>query len=447
MTSLPRPPDPARPGADVLFYTDILRTFRSTLIGYLYQVCQSRRVVLLHETLDPETEQLLANTALFPGLVGRVPVNQYGSSPEPGPNRHRRLAALARQLVMTWRPKVVFAAGVAVFEHYLRRQAKEIAGAKTVGCMGLLLVRNPREVPLLLDLHAAETRLPRWLPRDLRRSVVRVRRRLAQAYEYWVLPMLAGQRPFPGVNGVYRLDYTRLQGMDAAIAFTRDNQAMMLRAGVPAGRVCVIPHPLKPGCADPVWRAYGMERKTVRDLPRVVTCFLDIEPSWGFLARNGMPIADEQLIASRIRVLEVLLDILDGWEIRIKPHPMSAASPLYARVMNRIRGLSPRIVWLPPEDPADRHVGQSGAIIGFPPASTAIYTAMLQNPGLPALQVDINLELRGDAYLGTPGVVTVSGMDRLQACLQELRAGHWSAGAYRHDEGDYETLDALLAAL
>lgn len=445
----PHPPnvEAAAESADLLFYTDIRRTFRTSLIGYLYQACRTHRVVLLCEDLDPETDRLLEDRSLFPGLVQRVHVGQYDPVWESMLARHRRLSRLAGLLVRRWRPKTVFAAGINIFEHYLRRYAKQVCGSSTVGCLGLLLVQYPREVPLLLDLNAAETRLPSWLPRVLRLLAARTRRQFAQGIYYVLFPLLVGQRPFLGVNGIYRLDYTRMQGLDVSFVFTRHNQAMMLRAGVPPDRVRVVPHPLKPGKADAVWRGYGMNLGLPGPRPRVVTCFLDIEPSWGFSADRWRPIANEDLFASRIQVIETILRALPDWQVRIKPHPMSESSPLYETVESRIRALSPRVVWVPPTDPADRHIGQSGAIIGFPPASTAIFTAIMQNTGIPAMQVDINHELRGDAYLGMPGVVTVTSLQGLETSLDELRSGHWSEGAYLHDEGDFETFDALLSAL
>lgn len=443
----PPPADDAEKPADLLFYTDIMRTFRSSLIGYLHQACQTRRVVLLCEELDAETRRLLDDRSLFPGLVHIHPVAQYEAEAGSPVARHRRLASLARLLVDTWRPRVVFAAGVNVFEQYLRRYGCDLCGAKTVGCLGILLVTQPREVSMLLDLHAAETRFPLWLPRALRLAAVRMRRRLAQAYEYLLLPLLAGQRPFPGVNGIYRLDYTRTRGMDVAFVFTRQNQEMLVAAGVPRERMAFVPHPLQCRETAPVWRALGLALASQHPCPQVATCFLDIEPNWGFRAGDCEPIADAVLIDSRVRVIETLLAGLPGWEIRIKPHPMSVRSVLYAGVMQRMCDLSTRVRWLPPDDPADRHISQSGAIIGFPPASTAIFNAIVHNPGVAALQVDINQELRGDAYRGVRGVETITDLTALATCLESLRDGTWSGGVYPQDDGDFATFDALVEHL
>lgn len=443
----PIPEAKGRIDAPILFYTDLKRTFRTTLIGYLYQVCRYRRVVLLTEELDEETEHLLSDSTLFPGLVGRIRVGQYAPGVDGLVARHRRMSRLAREIVDTWQPSAVFAAGVNLFEHYLRRYAKQRCGAVTIGCIGLLLVRQAGEVPLLLDLHGADTRLPAWIPRRMRLALIRTRRWLAQFAYYVVFPLVAGRCPFFGVNGIYRLDYTRLGNMDVSFVFTRDNQEMLLRDGAPADRVLVIPHPMKPGAADPVWRAYGIEIIKANEHSHILTCFMDIERQWGFLRDNLKPISDDVLYDSRIEVVKALVAALPGWEIRIKPHPMSAASPLYESVSRAIQAISATITWIPPDDPVDRSIEASSAVMGFPPASTAIYSAIMLRPSIPALMADINGELRGDAFIGMAGVVTVKTYQELVSRLSELSTGRWAASAYRHNPGDFETLDQLIVAL
>lgn len=435
----------------ILFYTDIRRTFRTTLIGYLYQICLHRRVVLLTETLDDETERLLADRTLFPGLIDIVHVGQYDTTVEGLLARYRRLARFARDIVQTWRPSVVFASGVNVFEHSLRRYTKEICGGACIGNIGQLTIREPGEMVLTLNLHSAYARFPPWLPGSVRICLARLRRWLAHCVYYVVVPITTGSRPFLGVNGIHRVDYTRMRGLDFTFVFTRDNQGMLLRSGMAHDKLLVIPHPMKPGAADAVWQAYGigaqMRCKEIQVRPRIVTCFLEVESYAGFRRDDLSLIPDDELFASRTQVIGALVSALPDWEIRIKPHPSSAASQQYERVRHTIEALSHRIVWVSPSDAADRHIEASGAVVGFPPASTTIYSAVMLCPGIPAMVVDVNRELRGDAYRGMKGVVTVDTWSELAARLATLHAATWEGDAYRHDAGDFDTVSDLIDAL
>lgn len=439
---------PFSDGGPVLFYTDIRRTFRTTLIGFLYQLCQVRRVVLLAEELDPEVERLLADKKLFPGLCDRVFVGQYAQARETILAKHRRMSRLAKEVVRRWRPGVVFAAGVNIFECYMRREARKAGPALLVGCIGLLLVRHPGEVADLIDRHIAEIRFPSWLPRRLRYGLARIRRQLAQMAYYVAAPVATGNPPFLGINGVYRLDYTRLRDVDLTFVFSQANREMLLAAGVPAGKLRVIPHPMKPGAADPVWQALGLDVRPYRhgeSRQQVLTCFLDIETCWGFRRADGALIPDDALYASRLDAVRAISGALPGWEIRIKPHPMSAASPIYERVQDAIMRACPgRVVWVPPSDPAERHIVQSSIVVGFPPASTALYSAAMTRPGLPVLMVDINQELRGDGYKDVIGVTTIETWDGLQSCLGCIGGGNWPASGFEHEVYDCDTLDSML---
>lgn len=440
-------PASARHDTPILFYTSIKRLFRSNFIGYLYQVCLHRRVILLTEDMDEETERVLADPVLFPGLVGRIRVGQYDSSPVGMIDRHRRMSALARELAETWRPRVVFVPDANLFGQYLRRYAKKVSGAINIGCVGPLVIHNKRDGLLLVELHTADTRFYKWIPRSIRRGLAQARRRLSQFLYYVAAPLATGHLPFFGVNGIYQMDDSRFGNMDLSFVFTRENQKMLIRSGAPSHKLKLIPHPMKPGAADPLWRALGIYPSAPRNWPRVLTCFLHFEKNFAFHREDLSAIPDDQIYPSRMKVIQALVDALPGWQIRIKPHPMSAVSPLYADVRKALMDMSNRIVCIPPDDPADKQMAASGALVFFPPGSAAIYTAILQRPGIPTMMVDVNGELRGDCCLGLPGVVTIASWGELNDRLAALANGAWSEGAYHHDAGDFETLDELITAL
>jgi hypothetical protein len=409
-------------------------------------VCQRRKVVLLTEELDGEIDCLLSNRNLFPGLIDKVKIGQYERAGEGLIARQRTLSNLALNLLETWRPRVVFAPGVDLFQHYLRRYAKQKLGALTIDCIGWLGVHTSREISLLLDLHTAGKRFPAWLPQGFRLTLARSQRSLAQFAYYVLTPLVAGRVPFFGVNGIYRLDYTRLGNADVSFVFTRDNQKMLVADGAPADRIRVIPHPMKSGLPDELCRASGFYSSTIKkEHPKVLTCFIDIMVNWGFTRNNLDPIPDEALYASRAEVIETIAAALPGWEVRIKPHPMSKSSQNYETVQQALSQVSDRIVWVSPDEPAEDHILSSDAVIGFPPTSAALYSAAIMRPGIPILMVDVNQELRGDGFVGMDGVVTVSSLGELKEQIKAVADGVWCVGTRNYEHPDFETLEQLIA--
>lgn len=429
----------------VFFYTSSRRIFRSILIGYLYQVCQRRKVVLLTEELDSEINGLLTNRDLFPGIVEQVKIGQFECASESLIARQRRMSNLALDLVETWRPGVVFIPGVDLFEHYLRRYAKQNVDAFTIDCIGWLGVSSAREIPLLLDLHIAGERFSSRLPLALRLGLARSRRFLSQFVYYILTPMLAGRSPFFGVNGIYRLDYTRLRNADVSVVFTRANQEMLVRNGAPPDKIRVVPHPMKSGLPNELKSVSGFYFPNEQpESTKVLTCFLDIKKHWGFTRDTLEPIPDEVLYASRAEVIKTIVAALPGWEVRIKPHPTSQSSQNYTAVQQAILQISGKVIWVSPDEPAEDHILSSNVILGFPPASAVLYSSAIMRVGMPIIMVDVNRELRGDGCIGVDGVVTVSSLRELKEQIKAVADGVWCVGLCSNEYSDFETLEQLV---
>jgi hypothetical protein len=431
--------------APVLFYTSSRRIFRSILIGHLYQVCQSRKVVLLTEELDSEIDRLLLNRSLFPGLIEQVKIGQFECDGEGLVARQKRMSNLAFYLIESWKPSVVYVPGVNLFEHYLRRYAKQEMNALTIDCIGWLGVRSAREIPLLLDLTTAETQFPAWLPRVLRLALARSRRLLSQLVFYVLTPMMAGKAPFWGVNGIYRLDYTKLLNADVSIVFTRANEAMLVSEGALADKITVLPHPMKTWLPQELRKSQGIRIPNVQKRgAKIITCFLDIEIHGAFARDTLEPISDKSLYASRIEIIKTIKLIMTDWEIRIKPHPMSGGGQNYKNVQHEISQISDDVTWVSPDEPAENHILSSMAIIGFPPASAALYSATIMRSGIPIIMVDVKRELRGDGFVGVDGIVTVSSLRDFKEQIENIANGVWRLDSCDNEYYDCESLEQLV---
>ena len=100
-----------------LFYK--LPTDKLILIGYLYDLTQKHRVILLSEKLDEESELILKNRKLFPYLEEIVTVDQYGMQSGNILSRHIFFSRLAQKIVAHYKPSMVFVSGHNLFEIYL----------------------------------------------------------------------------------------------------------------------------------------------------------------------------------------------------------------------------------------------------------------------------------------------------------------------------------------
>ena len=91
----------------VLFYTSIPRSFQTTLIGNLYEICQIYPVILLSEELDLEIKKILQNKELFPKLEGIVLVEQWTGRKMNPFFKNYYFYNLAKRIIRKYKPDIV----------------------------------------------------------------------------------------------------------------------------------------------------------------------------------------------------------------------------------------------------------------------------------------------------------------------------------------------------
>src|SRR3989338_8203947 len=116
----------------VMLYTAVPRLFRSTYIGYVYEISQKFPFILLAERLDPESEKALKNKKWFPHLEKVVRIDQYTGKKRGKWESHRYFSKLAKKIIQEYKPDIVMGGSIVnAFEKYLFRYA-QLSGAKTI---------------------------------------------------------------------------------------------------------------------------------------------------------------------------------------------------------------------------------------------------------------------------------------------------------------------------
>ena len=89
----------------VLFQSTIPILFRATSIGYLYEIAQKHRVVLMAEEIDSYTRKILCDKSLFPGLEKII----FFEPPFYGDifRKNYRLCQKSKRVVQDYKPDIV----------------------------------------------------------------------------------------------------------------------------------------------------------------------------------------------------------------------------------------------------------------------------------------------------------------------------------------------------
>ena len=407
----------------VLFYTSIPRSFRTTLIGHLYEICQEYPTVLLTEELSPEVKKILEDKSLFPNLKDIIPVNQFTGPEESAIKKYRRLRLLAKKVISDCQPSLVITANdLYPFEMYLLRYAKR-GGAITVCIQPGMMIRSTI-VKKWIDLTNAYTRIPRFIPFFLRQWLIYLRKYSGYLLYHWLAPLLVGEAPFPGKRSIaLGTTASGTRAADYQVVFSKRDYNIHLEEGVPKKKLVILDHPITRGSKKVFDILLQAPSDIAKERNKIACLMLPSEISVGFHRDNLSLITQRQYKRIWLEIIKLISISLPTWDIYVKPHP---AGGDLTSIKGELAKTSKRIVLTPPREPAEKYIKIADIIIGLPPsASTTLFVASLQRPDLPIISVDTEKELLGDYYKDFPGIDYVTTKDELGKKLKLIASGKY----------------------
>lgn len=404
----------------VLFYTFTPRAFRSTLIGHLYEICQKYLTVLLSEKLDSDTANLLHDKKLFSYLEKVIPVRQFTAKDNIF-SQNWRLFQQAREVIKTYRPDIVISGSDynSLFELYLFRCAKK-AGASALAIQPSLGLGETKVIQRWVDLTNIHTRFPAFVPIFLRKLVIYSRKHFGHFLIYWLMPTLAGQKPFLGKSSyVLREGNSGMRDTDFQIVLSEKECELFASSGVPRKKLLVLPHPFSRKSGLIFERLYESGSWVKKSYARIASIMLPNEISLGFHKKTWDLIERGEMEERWLEIVGIASAALPGWHIYIKPHPDGVN---LANLAERFRAISKNIEVVNPRDPAEAYTKIADVVIGLPPpASTTLFTALTQSPEKPVLAIDFDNEAIGDYYKDFNGVEYITNKQEFMSVLESIR--------------------------
>ena len=404
----------------ILFYTFTPRAFRATLIGHLYEICQKYPTVLLSEKLDNETAKLLHDKELFPHLEEIISVRQFTASDSIF-SQNRRLSRQVKEIIKAYRPDVVISGCdyCSLFDLYLFRFAKK-AGAFTLGIQPSLGLGETKTIQRWVALTNIYTKFPAFVPIFLRRLVIYSKKQFGHIVTYWLMPILAGQRPFSGKSShVLREGNSGMRDADFQVVFSEKEYELFVNSGVSEKKLLILPHPLsrEPGLIfEKLYKSGGWIKK---GYDRIVSIMLPNEIILGFHKKNWGLIKRGEMEESWIEIVKITSATLPGWHIYIKSHPDGVN---LENLTEKFRAISKDIEVVNPHEPAEAYTQIADVVVGLPPSSsTPLFTALMRSPEKPVLAVDFNNEVIGDYYKDFDGVEYIADKQDFISILESIR--------------------------
>jgi len=393
----------------VLFYTSISRSFRSSLIGNLYEIASQFPVTLVAEKLDSNIKNILKNKQLFPRLENIIPVSQYPDNRLGVFRKNWELRKLARKMVREINPQVVITANdMYPFEMYLLREAKK-AGAINI-CIQAALSEDPKKISLWIDLINEYSKLPNFIPLFIRRMIVKLRKYIGHAIYYWLLPTLAGEKPFFGESSfVLHSGVSGMRDAHYQFVYSERDYKIHLRAGVPEKKLVILPHPLSRKSKEIFLTLNSSIRTSVAKYKQGIFVALPSDIDIGFRRDNKSLISFEERIQTWVHLFEIIRSNLPQCNIYTSLHP-GTKNPYAIKDVLNVR--VPFLNILNVNQQLESIVASSIAIIGFPPsASTFLYILSLLYPNKCVISLDPLSEMRGDYFKDFDNIKYISSMN------------------------------------
>lgn len=404
----------------VFLYTHTPRFFRTTFIGYLYEISQFYPTILLSEEIDKEINEIIKNKKLFPKLEKIIPVRQFTGKNINLFAKNRYLRNLTKDAIERYKPDIVISASDmhSLLELYLMRFAKRINSLKlTIQASNVV---DCDSLEKSIDLVNAHLRFPFFLPLFIRLFLVRLRKYTGHFLYYYFLPVLAGEKPFFGKSSyILRKGNSGMRDADYQIVFSKRDYDIFKKDGVPAEKIYILSHPLKRDAGN-FFKKTLLKEETVGAHQNAATLLLPAEEI-GFRKKHYYLISKENRLKTRIEIIRLSAELLNGWKIFVKPHP--DIKNLY-EIKRLFESISDSIEVVNPPEPVEKYVKISKVVIGLPKSmTTVLFSTSLIFPEKIILSLDFDEEFLGDFYKDFEGIEHVDSEEKFMEILKLIRNG------------------------
>ena len=411
----------------ILFYAGSPYAFRSILMWYAFAIAQKYPLIIVSEGFDSETRQALSDKNLFPKLK-KIILTSYSTKTSFAPmvKKNKVFYQEAKKIIEDCNPDIIISPGKYTypFELYLRRIAQK-KGITSVCLIGFQAAA-PEILALYSKIISAYFHKLNFLPFSAKLFLTALKKQIGHFFFYWILPLTAGELPFRKEPGCIVPKRNFGKSADYYVDFSKKGYKMSLREGVPPEKLLLLAFPYPSGYEKvrDFFKKRIIRKAFVKNKKRALTMLLDCSDVG--IEKENLSLIPKQKIAERRKEIVFLFHkILKDWKIFIKFHPLTPKEVL-ADFKEKSKSFSRYFEFVNPSEPVERYFEISDVIVGFPPASSSIYTVSFYCPEKIILSLDLNKELLGDCYKNFKGIEYIDSKEKLINILKLIKDQKYS---------------------
>lgn len=376
----------------VIFYGNTLRAFRTTLIWYLYEVCQKYECVLIISEMDQQTLDFLNAKQNFPGLK-RIIVQECTNHFD----KHlfafnSGIYKLAKYLIYELNPQIVFCSSDwhSMFEMYLLRLARKR------GVIRITLQDTITNDISITRLFYRLNEKNNFRKRNFNKASVTIllylRKPLLHFIVYWICPLFNLESPFFGKSSyILMKGNSGIRDSELHVVF-RENYDFFLKSGVQDKKLLVNEHPIKRMDKNAIHSFLNSGSSS--KLRTIVILISDIDI--GFTRESYSIITEEEKFRERIYLIKMIASFLTDYNIIIKCHPNIKNPDIYKEHLTDLKN---DMCFVPKNQSVEKYIFDSEIVVDLPcPNSSSIFFSTLMYPSKIIVCIDTLNELVGDYY-------------------------------------------------
>lgn len=398
----------------VIFYGNTLRAFRTTLIWYLYEVCQKYDCILVISELDQQTRDFLNIKQNFPGLKKIIVQDCTNHFDKHIYNFNSSIYKLAKYLAYDLNPQIVFCSSDwhSLFEMYLLRLARK-KGILRITLQDTI-TNDINTIRIFYKLNEKKTLRQKNLSRVEVTMLSFIRKPLLHFLVYWICPLLNLEKPFFGKSSyILMKGNSGIRDSDLHVVF-KNNYDMFIKSGVPSKKLLINEHPITRMRRNLVNQLFNTE--TEKSSKNIVILVSDL--TVGYKLDDLSPISYDIKFKERIEIIKCIANLLPEYQVILKGHPNIKNMDVYQEALLDIKN----DLFVPPKnESAEKYIISSEIIVDLPaPNSSSIFFATLIFPPKIIVCIDTLKEFMGDYFKDYERVTYLTTKDQVLSLFRNL---------------------------
>jgi hypothetical protein len=404
---------------NILFYTSNSKNFRSTLLGYLFdlQKCDNIQIILLVENFNNDLNLFLSDKSIFPKIIRIIYVGQYDNGTLFNFLHFKKLHRIVKDAIRDFNPILLIVSSDfhSIFELLICRFAK-LNKTKIISIACSNTISDMKTTAEWIRMYTLDVRY-KFIPKFISKIIFNSKTWFNHFIVYNLSPLSIGITPFYGYSSYLLMrGQSGMRDADFQLVYSNQEKINFIKSGVNKNIIYNIKHPYFNINEKYPLNNFFNDSKLNID-------FLIIHPAElvGYNNSDFSLISQTTRIKINLELLSIINNLFPKSNIYIKLHP-DVSKNIYDLLYCEYLRISKNIIFIDPKSPIESYFFNTKVIIDFPRSgSTSIFLSTVFKPNILKISADVFQEFWGDNYKNNKSVKYTNSLNDFKNVLTSYK--------------------------